>query len=232
MGQFLLETAPPREAVTGVVHQMQALASQHRPARPAGLPGGAVAEMACPPEGLMPDLPQPPFGAAKALRRLSSLDAVHAAVAAGDCALGLLPLECSEAGPVNRSHDLLYAGAVQVIGEQVLATTVSGRRVRIGIIAPKGGPPLGCPDRLMLAALLPQRTGTLVDLLAPFASRGLSITHWCSRPARVDGWHYRFHFTVEASPACPVAQSAVDEASTAALELRLLGCLQGAGALD
>ena len=47
---------------------------------------------------------------------------------AGDCAFGLLPLECSEAGPVNRSHDLLYAGAVQVVGERAITVTPKPKR--------------------------------------------------------------------------------------------------------
>lgn len=230
MGPSLREAAPPRAALTGVALQMRALASREGGAASAPWPAGGGLEVACPADGVTPGLPSPLLGAGTALRRLGSLDAVHAAVVAGDCAFGLLPLECSEAGPVNRSHDLLYAGAVQVVGERVLAAAPGNRRIRCGVIAAWDCPPLGCPDRLMLAALLPQRTGTLVDFLAPFAARGLSIAHWCARPARVDGWHYRFHFTVEAPPTCPRAQEAVSEASAAALELRLLGCLQGPGA--
>lgn len=230
MGPFPREGAPRRASMSCVSLQLRALASRQGHPVPARPPERAPLEVACPPESVTPGLVPPLFGAGTVLRRLGSLDAVHAAVAAGDCALGLLPLECSEAGPVNRSHDLLYAGAVQVVGEQVLTTAPGARRIRGGIIAPWDRPPLGRPDRLMLAALLPQRTGTLVDFLAPFARRGLSIAHWCARPARIDGWHYRFHFTVTASPVCPVAQEAVSEASAAALELRLLGCLQGADA--
>jgi len=57
------------------------------------------------------------FGAPENRRALGSLDAVHAAVAQGDCDLGLLPLESSQEGMVNRSHDLLFAGGVKVVGE-------------------------------------------------------------------------------------------------------------------
>ena len=227
MGPSLREATLPRTAVTGVAPQMRAMAAHPGGVVSAPGPDGGVLDVACPLEGVMPGPLPPLFGAGTVLRRLGSLDAVHAAVVAGDCAFGLLPLECSEAGPVNRSHDLLYAGEVQVVGERMLATASGGRRVRAGIIASWERPPLGRPDRLMLAALLPQRAGTLVDFLAPFAVRGLSISHWCARPARVDAWHYRFHFTVEAPPACPSAQDAVSEASASALEIRLLGCLQG-----
>lgn len=170
------------------------------------------------------------FGAAAPRLLCGSLDAVHAAVAQGQCQLGLLPLESSLDGMVNRSHDLLFAGAVQVVGELLHAPDdIAAARtvIRFGLIAAPGHPSGECDDRLMVAALLPQRAGSLLDMLEPFARRALPIAHWCSRPARVDGWHYRFHFTLCARVDGEDVRQSLRDASERSSELRLLGRFQG-----
>lgn len=171
------------------------------------------------------------FGAQGAHRALGSLDAVHAAVAQGECTLGLLPLESSHDGMVNRSHDLLFAGGVKVVGE-LLHETGGGpfapACVRFGLIAPLDHPDDALDDRLMVAVVLPHRAGSLADLLGPLARRDIAIGHWCSRPARVDGWHYRFHFTLCAPADGEAVQQALQDAAAQCSELRLLGRFRGA----
>ncbi|MBB2487845.1 hypothetical protein H5407_21625 [Mitsuaria sp. WAJ17] len=160
-----------------------------------------------------------------------SLDAVHAAVAQGDCAMGLLPLESSQEGMVNRSHDLLFAGGVKVVGELMHETTDGASTptfVRYGLIAPTHHPSDGRDDRVMVAVVLPQRTGSLLDLLMPLAHRDIGIGHWCSRPARVEGWHYRFHFTLCALADSEDVQQALRDAASHCSELRLLGRFRAA----
>ncbi len=169
------------------------------------------------------------FGPAPRRHAFASLDAVHAAVAGGDCHFGVLPLESSQDGPVNRSHDLLFAGAVKVVG-QVLQPCPAANRAglndactRYGVIAGLAHPPHADDDHLMVAVSLPQRPGSLLELLSPLARRRLSVEHWCTRPARVEGWHYRFHFTISAPPDSEEVRQALQDAAALACELRVLG---------
>jgi len=174
------------------------------------------------------------FGAGPRRLACGSLDAVHAAVARGDCAYGVLPLECSSEGMVNRSHDLLYAGGVRVVGEWLHPSGCASSRsdggacLRHAIIAPPSHPTHAQDDRLMVAVVLPRHTGSLLDLLAPLALRQLSVEHWCSRPARVEGWHYRFHFTLAADSGLEAVELALQEAAARCHELRVLGRFRGA----
>jgi len=57
---------------------------------------------------------------AAALRPLPSFRAVAAAVAAGEVAAGVLPIESTLVGPVNETHDLLYESWLSIVGQVVL----------------------------------------------------------------------------------------------------------------
>lgn len=174
------------------------------------------------------------FGADAARLHRPSLDAVHDAVVQGDAAYGLLPLESSTEGMVNRSHDLLFKGEVQVVGEllQPLASPAAPAGpppcMRHAVVARPGHPGDVRDDRLMLAALLPPGPGSLLDLLQPLARRQLSVEHWCSRPARVGGWHYRFHFTLQGAPDQEHVRQALQEAASRCRELKVLGRFRAA----
>ena len=54
------------------------------------------------------------------LRSLPSFRAVAEAVAAGEVDAGVLPIESSLVGPVNETHDLLYASSLSIVGQVVL----------------------------------------------------------------------------------------------------------------
>ena len=54
------------------------------------------------------------------LLALPSFRAVADAVAAGEVAAGVLPIESTLAGPVNETHDLLYASSLSIVGQVVL----------------------------------------------------------------------------------------------------------------
>ena len=169
------------------------------------------------------------FGSGSQRCAYASLDAVHAAVAGGACAYGVLPLESSVDGPINRSHDLLFAGAVKVVGQVLQPCPADSRTglndacVRYGVIAGPAHPPHVDDDHLMVAVSLPQRPGSLLELLSPLARRRLSVEHWCTRPARVEGWHYRFHFTISAPPDSEDVRQALQDAAAFASELKVLG---------
>ena len=169
------------------------------------------------------------FGRRLPRQSCSSLDAVHAAVASGDCAYGLLPLECSREGMVNRSHDLLFAGGVKVVAELMHAAGGDAQEApervcrRYGLVARPEHPADARDNRLMMAVVLPRHAGSLLELLAPLACRQWSVEHWCARPARVEGWHYRFHFTLCAPVESREVQGALQEAATRCADLKLLG---------
>jgi prephenate dehydratase len=55
------------------------------------------------------------------LRPLPTFRAVAEAVARGDAAYGVLPIESSLSGAVAETHDLLYEGTVSIVGETVRA---------------------------------------------------------------------------------------------------------------
>ena len=54
------------------------------------------------------------------LRPLPSFRAVADAVAEGEVGAGVLPIESTLAGPVNETHDLLYASSLSIVGQVVL----------------------------------------------------------------------------------------------------------------
>jgi prephenate dehydratase len=60
------------------------------------------------------------FGGDARVFAVPSFAAVVAAVAAGDCDAGVLPMESSLAGPVNETHDLLADAPLTIVAETIL----------------------------------------------------------------------------------------------------------------
>ncbi|HSP71841.1 MAG TPA: prephenate dehydratase domain-containing protein [Gaiellaceae bacterium] len=77
----------------------------------AAYPGREGAHAAAAAEALFPEAE---------LLALPSFRAVADAVAAGEVAAGVLPIESTLAGPVNETHDLLYASSLSIVGQVVL----------------------------------------------------------------------------------------------------------------
>jgi prephenate dehydratase len=76
--------------------------------------------------------------------------------------------------------------------------------------------------RTVVLLELQDRPGALVAVLAPFASRGIDLSRIESRPSRTP-WRYRFLLELRVHEGEPRAQEALDEASRASTELRVLG---------
>ena len=72
------------------------------------------------------------FPAARIVAQPSFTDVV-AAVTAGTCTYGVLPIESSLVGPVNETHDLLYDSALSIVAEAILA-------IRHCLVAPAAVP--------------------------------------------------------------------------------------------
>lgn len=78
-------------------------------------------------------------------------------------------------------------------------------------------------DKTSLIMSAPNRTGSLHDLLAPFAAAGVSLTRLESRPARHTLWEYLFYVDVEGHRNAPPLVTALSELAKSAAYLKLLG---------
>ena len=81
----------------------------------------------------------------------------------------------------------------------------------------KGGPP-----KTALEVETENRPGALVDVLLPFASRGVNLTKLESRPG-AQPWTYRFFLELQADAGEEPAARALDEVRARAKRLRVLG---------
>jgi prephenate dehydratase len=84
--------------------------------------------------------------------------------------------------------------------------------------------------RTVVLLELQDRPGALVAVLAPFASRGIDLSRIESRPSRTP-WRYRFLLELRVHEGEPRAQDALNEASRASAELRVLGSFPVAASL-
>ena len=85
--------------------------------------------------------------------------------------------------------------------------------------------------RTVVLLELRDRPGALLDVLKPFASRGIDLSRIESRPARTP-WRYRFLLELRVFAEDPVAREALDEASLASTDLRVLGSFPVAASLE
>ncbi len=78
-------------------------------------------------------------------------------------------------------------------------------------------------DKTSLIMSAPNRTGSLVDLLAPFTENGVSMTRLESRPARHTLWEYVFYVDIEGHRQEDSVAHALAELERRAAYLRVLG---------
>lgn len=78
-------------------------------------------------------------------------------------------------------------------------------------------------DKTSLIMSAPNRTGSLLDLLAPFAQAGVSLTRLESRPARHTLWEYLFFVDVEGHRNDPPLAAALANLAKNASFLKVLG---------
>ncbi len=78
-------------------------------------------------------------------------------------------------------------------------------------------------DKTSLVLSTRNRPGTLLELLTPFAKRGISLTKLESRPVRNGLWEYVFFMDIEGHRQDPVIQEALTEVGQTASMLKVLG---------
>lgn len=124
-----------------------------------------------------------------------------------------------------KARAIAGAAAAERYGLQVLAASIeddSRNTTRFLVISGHDAGPSG-RDKTSLICSAANRPGSMLELVAPFARHGVSMTRLESRPARSGLWEYMFYVDVEGHQSdAPVAQ-ALDELKDKASFLKVLG---------
>jgi chorismate mutase / prephenate dehydratase len=93
---------------------------------------------------------------------------------------------------------------------------------RFVVLAHEAVPPSG-RDRTSLAVSISNRPGALVELLAPFATHGINLISWNTRPARNELWEYVFCVDAEGHANDPALKAALIDLEKTVAFLKVLG---------
>jgi prephenate dehydratase len=127
-------------------------------------------------------------------------------------------------------------GAAERYGLEILASDLQDRddnQTRFYLVRREGEPwdhsvgPRDRPFRTVVMLELQDRPGALVEVLRPFAERGVDLSRIESRPAG-DPWCYRFLLELRARAEEPRTQAALAESKAATTAFRILGSFPGA----
>lgn len=122
--------------------------------------------------------------------------------------------------------------AASIYGLTVLASHIEdepNNSTRFWVLGRQSVPASG-HDKTSLVMSAPNRPGAVHALLAPFATHGVSMTRFESRPARTGLWEYLFFVDLAGHRDDPPVAAALRELATAAPFLRLLGSYPAAPA--
>ena len=99
--------------------------------------------------------------------------------------------------------ETVAAIAGQIAGQkydlQIIAAHIQDdphNRTRFAVVGRLHTTPSG-RDQTSLVLAVPNKAGAVYNLLAPFATHGVSMTRFESRPARTGTWEYYFYVDVE-----------------------------------
>ncbi|MBX6364845.1 MAG: prephenate dehydratase [Gemmatimonadetes bacterium] len=120
-------------------------------------------------------------------------------------------------------------------GLEVLAADIQDRADNqtrfLGVVRAGAPRPVGevmaARWKTMLVAETPNRPGALLELLVPFAERGVNLTKIESRPAEAP-WTYRFFLELDGQAGTPAVDEALSAVRGHARTLRLLGSFPAA----
>jgi chorismate mutase/prephenate dehydratase len=124
-------------------------------------------------------------------------------------------------------HVAAIAGsaAAEIYGLDVLAANIEDEpdnTTRFLVIGRLDAQPSG-EDKSSLLFSAPNRPGVLHELLAPFATRNISMTRIESRPSRRGLWQYVFFVDIEGHARDANVRAAIDELEQKAAYVKLLG---------
>jgi len=115
--------------------------------------------------------------------------------------------------------------AADIYGLRILAKGIednSDNSTRFLIVSHSDSAPTG-RDKTSIMISIKDRAGVLLNLVQPFAQRGLNLSKIESRPTKKKAWEYVFFLDVEGHRSDPTVQEALKEIEPYTYWLRVLG---------
>ena len=135
----------------------------------------------------------------------------------------------AEAARMASEDPTVAAIAGHIAGQKYELQTIAAHiqddphnRTRFAVVGRLNTTPSG-RDQTSLVLAVPNKAGALLNLLAPLATHGVSMTRFESRPARVGTWEYYFYVDVEGHAADEKVARALGELKQSAAFFRVLG---------
>jgi prephenate dehydratase len=109
---------------------------------------------------------------------------------------GVVPVESTAEGVVNRTLDQFVDSEVKICAETLLGDVRGNARARLLVLAKAWSRRTG-RDKTSLMVSGQDRVGALHDMLRPFDRNGINLTTIKSRPSRRRPWEYWFFLDIE-----------------------------------
>lgn len=122
------------------------------------------------------------FGAQVSFNSSTSIEDVFARVASGEMAHGVVPFEVGATGVVPQTFDGLKRSGVRIISEVSLENLSDEWRSERFIVLGRQETPATGQDLTTFIVSVPESSGALMSVLAPFEKRKLTLTRIFSRP--------------------------------------------------
>lgn len=135
-----------------------------------------------------------------------TFDSVFSAIESGLCRYGVLPIENSLAGSVNSVYDQLIRRHFYI----VRSARIKDSRTRFICISKRLEIYPGA-DRTSLMLVLPNRPGSLWQMLSRFCAQGINLTKLESRPIPGRDFEFMFCFDIDASVDSPSFARLIEE---------------------
>ena len=161
------------------------------------------------------------FGSSVTLQAQASAAQTLDAVAGGDAAFAVLPLETPNEGAVTESFRALSVRDVSLCGE-VVVNDEGGTEARFGIIGTEL-PSRTQADRTVIAMAPGDTPGALYGALKPFAERDINLTRLESRSSSGTDWHHVFFLELDGHITDRAVLTAVEELRRIAQYAKVLG---------
>jgi len=181
------------------------------------------------------------FGHSTQTSPFTAIDDVFRAVESGECQLGVVPIENSIEGTINRTLDRITDSPLGICGEEIaaIASLNAGEIYNLPALEKNIEDDLSNTTRFIvigsqqaqrsdndvttLIVSAPHKPGGLRKMLEPFDEAGISMTRIESRPAREELWSYLFFIDVAGHKDDAVLAHALQQLSDETRYMRILG---------